>query len=138
MEKLAIKAENLFFLSHRNPSSVFDSSAGTRRLRLFPPKDRRSRVRVLCSVKETQKLKESQRVDGVVNGIPVSGSEVEFGAENRSEEAEFTWNWPPWKNLPERYKLIGTTSLAFIICNMDKVVTLRILITFCAVWHLIL
>ncbi|XP_024024266.1 probable anion transporter 6, chloroplastic [Morus notabilis] len=121
MEKLAIKAENLFFLSHRNPSSVFDSSAGPRRLRLFPPKDRRSRVRVLCSVKETQKLKESQRVDGVVNGIPVSGSEVEFGAENRSEEAEFTWNWPPWKNLPERYKLIGTTSLAFIICNMDKV-----------------
>lgn len=30
-------------------------------------------------------------------------------------------NWPPWKNLPQRYKIIGTTSLAFIICNMDKV-----------------
>ncbi|KAF5185178.1 Ascorbate transporter protein [Thalictrum thalictroides] len=33
----------------------------------------------------------------------------------------FSSNWPPWKNLPERYTLIGTTSLAFVICNMDKV-----------------
>ncbi|XP_058757928.1 probable anion transporter 6, chloroplastic isoform X1 [Vicia villosa] len=33
----------------------------------------------------------------------------------------FSVNWPPWKNLPLRYKLIGTTSLAFVICNMDKV-----------------
>ncbi|KAF3771917.1 putative anion transporter 6 [Nymphaea thermarum] len=31
------------------------------------------------------------------------------------------WRWPPWKGLPQRYKLIGTTSLAFVICNMDKV-----------------
>ena len=29
--------------------------------------------------------------------------------------------WPPWEGLPERYKLIGATSLAFVICNMDKV-----------------
>lgn len=125
MEKLSIQAENLPFLSHRNPrppSSVFHSSFEPRRLCLFPPTDR-SRVRVFCSVKETQKVVgESQRVDGVLKGIKVSGSEVEFGAENRSsEEVEFTWNWPPWKNLPERYKLIGTTSLAFVICNMDKV-----------------
>ncbi|PWA92253.1 phosphate transporter 4,5 [Artemisia annua] len=30
-------------------------------------------------------------------------------------------DWPPWKNVPQRYKMIGTTSLAFVICNMDKV-----------------
>lgn len=29
--------------------------------------------------------------------------------------------WPPWDGLAERYKLIGATSLAFVICNMDKV-----------------
>ncbi|WOL13531.1 putative anion transporter 6, chloroplastic [Canna indica] len=34
---------------------------------------------------------------------------------------ESYWKWPPWKNLPLRYKLIGTTSLAFVVCNMDKV-----------------
>lgn len=33
----------------------------------------------------------------------------------------FEWKWPPWRDLPQRYKLIGTTSLAFVICNMDKV-----------------
>ncbi|KAG0461700.1 hypothetical protein HPP92_021678 [Vanilla planifolia] len=33
----------------------------------------------------------------------------------------FEWKWPPWKDLQLRYKLIGTTSLAFVICNMDKV-----------------
>lgn len=26
-----------------------------------------------------------------------------------------------WREMPMRYKLIGTTSLAFVICNMDKV-----------------
>jgi hypothetical protein len=40
----------------------------------------------------------------------------------------FSVNWPPWKNLPLRYKLIGTTSLAFVICNMDKV----LLILYCS------
>ncbi|KAG8057714.1 hypothetical protein GUJ93_ZPchr0002g23570 [Zizania palustris] len=29
--------------------------------------------------------------------------------------------WPPWEGLAQRYKLIGATSLAFVICNMDKV-----------------
>ncbi|KAJ6435755.1 hypothetical protein OIU84_000886 [Salix udensis] len=33
----------------------------------------------------------------------------------------FYRKWPPWKNIPQRYKLIGSTSLAFVICNMDKV-----------------
>uniref|UniRef100_A0A0D6QVX7 Major facilitator superfamily (MFS) profile domain-containing protein n=1 Tax=Araucaria cunninghamii TaxID=56994 RepID=A0A0D6QVX7_ARACU len=40
---------------------------------------------------------------------------------------EEKWQWPPWKQMKtklqvaERYKLIGLTSLAFVICNMDKV-----------------
>ncbi|KHN47115.1 Putative anion transporter 6, chloroplastic [Glycine soja] len=41
--------------------------------------------------------------------------------EVEKQHETLSWNWPPWKNLPQRYKLIGTTSLAFIICNMDKV-----------------
>ncbi|KAL9249012.1 putative anion transporter 6, chloroplastic [Drosera capensis] len=36
-------------------------------------------------------------------------------------EEGFDLEWPPWRNLPKRYKLIGITSLAFVICNMDKV-----------------
>ncbi|MED6146589.1 putative anion transporter 6, chloroplastic [Stylosanthes scabra] len=43
---------------------------------------------------------------------PVSASE---------DVSEIVGNWPPWKNIPQRYKIIGTTSLAFVICNMDKV-----------------
>lgn len=43
--------------------------------------------------------------------------------EKEEEEDKFSAKWPPWKNLPLRYKLIATTSLAFVICNMDKVVT---------------
>jgi ACS family sodium-dependent inorganic phosphate cotransporter len=42
----------------------------------------------------------------------------------------FSVNWPPWKNLPLRYKLIGTTSLAFVICNMDKVLLILTLLFF--------
>lgn len=41
--------------------------------------------------------------------------------EMEKQHETLSWNWPPWKNLPQRYKLIGTTSLAFVICNMDKV-----------------
>ncbi|CAJ1944686.1 unnamed protein product [Sphenostylis stenocarpa] len=41
--------------------------------------------------------------------------------EVEKQHENFSGTWPPWKNLPQRYKLIGTTSLAFVICNMDKV-----------------
>ncbi|KAG6771364.1 hypothetical protein POTOM_022715 [Populus tomentosa] len=47
--------------------------------------------------------------------------EQKLGNDGGSSEVGFDWNWPPWKNIPQRYKLIGTTSLAFVICNMDKV-----------------
>ncbi|XP_049933454.1 probable anion transporter 6, chloroplastic isoform X1 [Nymphaea colorata] len=43
------------------------------------------------------------------------------GEASEASVAGGDWRWPPWKGLPQRYKLIGTTSLAFVICNMDKV-----------------
>ncbi|RLN33750.1 putative anion transporter 5, chloroplastic isoform X1 [Panicum miliaceum] len=45
------------------------------------------------------------------------------GEEELEGEVASAWElrWPPWEGLPERYKLIGATSLAFVICNMDKV-----------------
>lgn len=65
-----------------------------------------------------------------INGVPedlekkgelviASGNELEVRKDGK--DVGFRWDWPPWKNLPQRYKLIGTTSLAFVICNMDKV-----------------
>ncbi|CAN6205081.1 unnamed protein product [Urochloa humidicola] len=46
----------------------------------------------------------------------------ERGEELEGEAAgAFELRWPPWEGLAERYKLIGATSLAFVICNMDKV-----------------
>ncbi|KAK4481946.1 hypothetical protein RD792_012859 [Penstemon davidsonii] len=61
--------------------------------------------------KETQRLINGQLKEKGVLGEVKSGD----------GEVGFDWNWPPWKNLPQRYKLIGTTSLAFVVCNMDKV-----------------
>ena len=45
------------------------------------------------------------------------------GVEELEGEMAGAWElrWPPGEGLPERYKLIGATSLAFVICNMDKV-----------------
>jgi ACS family sodium-dependent inorganic phosphate cotransporter len=58
--------------------------------------------------------------------IPGIVGEEEHGARGEEElEGEVAGalelRWPPWKGLAERYKLIGATSLAFVICNMDKV-----------------
>lgn len=60
--------------------------------------------------------------------VRLGGGRVEEAAAAGSatrEEAvaidELGSSWPPWKGLPQRYKLIGATSLAFVICNMDKV-----------------
>lgn len=77
--------------------------------------------KVSCSIKEKENIAENERVSSIVTGLRVDdelgekpGNEVvKLGLENL--------NWPPWKNVPQRYKLIGTTSLAFVICNMDKV-----------------
>uniref|UniRef100_A0ACD5XVK1 Uncharacterized protein n=1 Tax=Avena sativa TaxID=4498 RepID=A0ACD5XVK1_AVESA len=58
--------------------------------------------------------------------VPVPVPEVKRegdGGEDEEEEEKGTLElrWPPWEGLPERYRLMGATSLAFVICNMDKV-----------------
>lgn len=83
--------------------------------------------RVFCSIKEKDDVKKSERVAEVLTGLHVNGldqaaSEGETGLESSSGQVGFDWNWPPWEDIPDRYQLIGTTSLAFVICNMDKVV----------------
>ncbi|GAB4832773.1 Probable anion transporter 6, chloroplastic [Ancistrocladus abbreviatus] len=52
---------------------------------------------------------------------PLSVTEDQLEHENIDEEKGFDSQWPPWKNIPQRYRLVGVTSLAFVICNMDKV-----------------
>ncbi|CAK7338574.1 unnamed protein product, partial [Dovyalis caffra] len=79
-----------------------------------------------------ENVKASERVPDALTGLkrvdeldPKNGSSLDFeqklGDDSGSSEVGFDWGWPPWKNVPLRYKLIGTTSLAFVICNMDKV-----------------
>lgn len=48
---------------------------------------------------------------------------TEEKGEDREEEVAgaLELRWPPWEGIPERYRLMGATSLAFVICNMDKV-----------------
>nr|KYP57331.1 hypothetical protein KK1_003591 [Cajanus cajan] len=73
------------------------------------------RLRVASNASQ-QNVKETHAVSKAkAKAKALTDLEVEKQHENLSG------NWPPWKNLPQRYKIIGTTSLAFIICNMDKV-----------------
>lgn len=40
------------------------------------------------------------------------------------EKEGIDWKWPPWEtHIPMRYRIIGASSLAFVICNMDKVLS---------------
>ncbi|KAI3852411.1 hypothetical protein MKW92_018401 [Papaver armeniacum] len=98
----------------------------------------------LFSLNPNSKLRiRSERSSGVKTGLRVSDSDKtksitpssSSGEENQLVVGDDNKNgggsgggdeglhlkWPPWKDLPLRYKLIGTTSLAFVICNMDKV-----------------
>lgn len=61
--------------------------------------------------------------------VPVPEPAKEEGGDDGGEEVvavavdegKLELRWPPWEGLPERYRLMGATSLAFVICNMDKV-----------------
>ncbi|KAJ6992529.1 hypothetical protein NC653_015808 [Populus alba x Populus x berolinensis] len=135
MANLSFKAENFSFLSHHtntqtsllNTTNSFKANS----LRLFHSKNSLT-FRVWCGIKEKENVTESERVPDVLTGLkrvdeldPKRVSSLDFeqklGNDSGSSEVGFDWNWPPWKNIPQRYKLIGTTSLAFVICNMDKV-----------------
>ncbi|KAK4391542.1 putative anion transporter 6, chloroplastic [Sesamum angolense] len=104
-------------------ASTFRTSVANQPLNGLPFKQS-LKFRVSCSIKETERenAAETQRI---VSGLEVNGKLKEkdglgeFGS--GGGEVGFNWDWPPWKNLPQRYKLIGTTSLAFVVCNMDKV-----------------
>lgn len=135
MAKLTVRAENSSFYHFphygNHKVSIFSSSLRPQRLNLLAQKHI-LKLRISCSITERQKEEaaEKQRIvkglklNGEVgkNGGLISTSEDELGeAGNEDKEVGFEWGWPPWKNLPQRYKLIGTTSLAFVICNMDKV-----------------
>ena len=102
------------------PLLFFNNKLHHSQLHSFPS----LKFRVLCSIKEKENIKETEKVTtGVLTGLRVndldqSGSGPE---ESGSGKVGSDWDWPPWQNIPERYKLIGTTSLAFVICNMDKV-----------------
>jgi hypothetical protein len=71
------------------------------------------RFRVSCSSGEKRKSGEVLVERGITGGVPVIEK-----LEKDEDEDEAT---EKWLGLPKRYKLIGATSLAFVICNMDKV-----------------
>ncbi|KAE7997657.1 hypothetical protein FH972_002272 [Carpinus fangiana] len=127
MAKFTSRAENFRFFLQNNTDTVsqrpvFKASVlKLHHLHSFPSRHR-SEFRICCTLKEKENVKESERVAGVLTGLRVNKSEhAGSEGETGSGEVWFDWNWPPWKNVPERYKFIGTTSLAFVICNMDKV-----------------
>lgn len=62
---------------------------------------------------------------GLARSVPEALGQEEQGAKGQEEVGEaLELKRPPWEGLSERYKLIGATSLAFVICNMDKVIFL--------------
>ncbi|OMO73174.1 Major facilitator superfamily [Corchorus capsularis] len=131
MAKFTLRLDNNFCFLSRNTnypsqSSIFLNNSSRKNLQLqLSPSEHRLNFKALCSIKEKENVKdEKERVgSGLVNGVRVEelDGKAGLGQESGSREVGFELDWPPWKNIPQRYKLIGTTSLAFVICNMDKV-----------------
>lgn len=121
MAKFSLQPNNFCSLSHTPNTHNSFFKVKNQHLNLFPSK-RSLKFRVLCSVKEKENAQKGERVSEVISGVRVDKSEQRSpNTDSDSREVDFNLNWPPWKNIPQRYKLIGTTSLAFVICNMDKV-----------------
>ncbi|XP_034699946.1 probable anion transporter 6, chloroplastic [Vitis riparia] len=122
MAKFAFTTENICCFPRHTNSLFNNTSLKHRQLLIFSSKQR-SQLRVFSairgkeSVTETESVITGLRVDELDNSASASDAE----GQEEGGEVGFDWNWPPWKNLPQRYKLIGTTSLAFVVCNMDKV-----------------
>ncbi|KAK9141774.1 hypothetical protein Syun_011174 [Stephania yunnanensis] len=121
MANLQIKPENWRFCApYCNGVNSICRNHGFRPnvLRLFAAKPRLElRVRS-TSVKGKGDVVEGERSS---EGLKRIGGSDESVSVLESDDEEVGLNWPPWKDIPQRYKLIGTTSLAFVICNMDKV-----------------
>ncbi|KAG5408785.1 hypothetical protein IGI04_005104 [Brassica rapa subsp. trilocularis] len=117
MARLSLRPNNRLFSSplqtHNHP--FLSLSLYT----ITPPSFPHLKSRVKCSASGTERVRESKKLPNspVKEDLPNPGSD----SKALSTETGIEQNWPPWKNIPERYKLIGATSLAFVICNMDKV-----------------
>lgn len=131
MAKFTLRPDrNLFSLPHSttHPIPIFNNSFKHhhhhhhQNLNLLPLKQR-SRFKFSCSIKEKEKENLADTT-GVLTGLKIDDELEQNGGlvSDSKEKQGFDLNWPPWKNVPQRYKLIGTTSLAFVICNMDKVI----------------
>lgn len=105
-------------LRHRSPFPSPDlhlfSSGG---LRLSIPAARNRRVEDVSDERRAAALADGKRDSALEIGKSEDG---ELSRKDGVYEG-FEWKWPPWKGLPMSYKLVGTTSLAFVVCNMDKV-----------------
>ncbi|XWS73003.1 hypothetical protein CRYUN_Cryun02cG0088500 [Craigia yunnanensis] len=133
MAKFSLRLDNNFcFLSHNtstSQSSILLNRTSRKILHLqLSPSNHRLKLKILCSIKEKDNIKdEREKVGagsgGLVNVVLVEelDRKVGLGRESGSREAGFDLVSPPWKNIPQRCKLIDTTSLGFVICNMDKV-----------------
>eukprot|EP00268_Persea_americana_P053582 TRINITY_DN6078_c0_g2_i1.p1 TRINITY_DN6078_c0_g2~~TRINITY_DN6078_c0_g2_i1.p1 ORF type:complete len:544 (-),score=88.55 TRINITY_DN6078_c0_g2_i1:281-1912(-) len=120
------------FSSPRSSSFPRNSQISTSRnpFLLFPS-NQTSRFRISSSIKgkgevsdkETNKIPTGLRTDRDLQLESVEERNPSFSKEKESIDSYegFEWKWPPWKHLPYRYKIIGATSLAFVVCNMDKV-----------------
>jgi len=122
MARLTLRPHNHFFSSpiyaHKQPFlSVYT---------IFPHHHQNPLIksRVKCSASGTERVRESKKLPPK---DPIEDPKPQLPIpEVLSTETGFEQNWPPWKNIPQRYKLIGATSLAFVICNMDKVSRFKI------------
>ncbi|RDX97649.1 putative anion transporter 6, chloroplastic, partial [Mucuna pruriens] len=117
MAKLTLKPHNWCFFSHTHTPFIKTTSFQRFDFHL-PPSNLRLRLRLRVASSAQQNAKETHRVSKS-KAKALADLKVEEDVEKQHHN--LSGNWPPWKNLPQRYKLIGTTSLAFVICNMDKV-----------------
>ncbi|KAG5226034.1 anion transporter [Salix suchowensis] len=111
MANLTLKSKSFCSLSHNTntQTSVFKTTTSFKNNSLpFLHSGNSLKFRVWCGIKEKENVKESESVPDELTGL-------------KRADNGFYRKWPPWKNIPQRYKLIGSTSLAFVICNMDKV-----------------
>ncbi|KAG2333609.1 hypothetical protein Bca52824_004789 [Brassica carinata] len=122
MARLTLRPDNHFFSSPIHAHNHPFLSLYTLTPRSFPHHHTPLRSRVKCSASGTERVRESKKLPKsppIKEDLPNPGSESSDALS--TEKTGIEQNWPPWKNIPERYKLIGATSLAFVICNMDKV-----------------
>ncbi|KAK6945179.1 Major facilitator superfamily, partial [Dillenia turbinata] len=127
---LSLRTETLCCLPC-NTSDFLVLPLRKRRLNLIRSRNR-SKILIVSGIKEKENVSESEKISPIVTGLRVDELEksgLVLGSSQNQENLKnegsgiegFDWNWPPWKNIPQRYKLIATSSLAFVICNMDKV-----------------